>query len=93
MDVGFVLTSRLCENATHSKMKTFIRTVRRAAKFSSQIYHRNHTITSIILCKMFNNNNCAADVVIWAEQQLVAIPRWLLHYQNARMLFILDIEF
>ncbi len=29
--------------------------------------------------------NCAPDAVIWAEQQLVAIPGWLLKYQNARL--------
>jgi hypothetical protein len=29
--------------------------------------------------------NCAADAVIWAEPQLVAIPGWLLKYQNARL--------
>ena len=28
---------------------------------------------------------CAADAVIWAEQQLVAIPGWLLKDQNARL--------
>jgi hypothetical protein len=33
-------------------------------------------------------SNCAGgecDAVIWAEQQLVAIPGWLLEYQNARL--------
>jgi hypothetical protein len=29
--------------------------------------------------------NCAADAVIWAEQQLVAIPEWLLKDQIARL--------
>ncbi len=29
--------------------------------------------------------NCAADAVIWAEHQLVAIPGWLLKCQNARL--------
>ncbi len=28
---------------------------------------------------------CAADAEIWAEQHLVAIPGWLLKYQNARL--------
>jgi hypothetical protein len=28
---------------------------------------------------------CAADAEIWAEQQLVPIPGWLLKYQNARL--------
>jgi hypothetical protein len=28
---------------------------------------------------------CVADAVIWAERQLVAIPGWLLKYQNARL--------
>jgi hypothetical protein len=28
---------------------------------------------------------CATDAAIWAEQQLVAIPGWLLEEQNARL--------
>jgi hypothetical protein len=28
---------------------------------------------------------CAADAVIWDEQQLIAIPGWLLKYQNTRL--------
>ncbi len=31
------------------------------------------------------NCGCAADAVIWAGQQLAAIPGWLLKYQNARL--------
>jgi hypothetical protein len=30
-------------------------------------------------------NICAADVAIWAEQQLVAIPGWLREDQTARL--------
>jgi hypothetical protein len=31
------------------------------------------------------NAASAADAVILAEQQLVAIPEWLLEYRNARL--------
>jgi hypothetical protein len=35
--------------------------------------------------KSLHFHNCTSDAVIWAEQQLVAIPGWLLKYQNARL--------
>ena len=37
-----------------------------------------------VLHKIFIHK-CAADAVIWAEQQLVVIPGWLLQYQNAKL--------
>jgi hypothetical protein len=35
--------------------------------------------------KSLHFHNCTAYAVIWAEQQLVAIPGWLLEYQIARL--------
>ncbi len=37
-----------------------------------------------VLHKIFIHK-CAPDAVIWAEQQLVVIPGWLLQYQNAKL--------